>query len=112
MDVQSGRISAGSPGGDRGWDEHAGSSPGVRPAPGHGAQDAGLFGPAGVSPAVSAKEAHFTSAVYTSNWRALHYTFVTHPLPSKTCSQSANTRRWFSRLLESASLAPGSGVTA
>ena len=27
-------------------------------------------------------------------------------------SQSANTRRWFSRLLASASLAPGSGVTA
>ena len=30
---------------------------GVRPAPGHGAQDAGLFGPAGLSPADSAKEA-------------------------------------------------------
>ena len=57
MDVQGGRISAGSPGGDGGWDEHAGSSPGVRPAPGHGAQDAGLFGPAGLSPADSAKEA-------------------------------------------------------
>ena len=37
-------ISAGSPGGDGGWDEHAGSSPGVWPAPGHGAQDAGLLG--------------------------------------------------------------------
>ena len=56
-DVQRGRISAGSPGGDGGWDEHPGSSPGVRSAPGHCAQDAGLFGPAGLSPAVSAKEA-------------------------------------------------------
>ena len=57
MDVQSGRISAGSPGGDGGWDEHAGSSPGVRSAPGHGAQNAGLFGPAGLSPPDSAQKA-------------------------------------------------------
>ena len=57
MDVQSGRISAGSPGGDGRWDEHAGNSPGVRSAPGHGAQNAGLFGPAGLSPADSAQKA-------------------------------------------------------
>ena len=42
-DVQSGRISAGPKGGDGGWDEHAGSSPDVWPAPGHRAQDAGLL---------------------------------------------------------------------
>ena len=47
-DVQGGRISAGSPGGDGGWDEHAGSSPDVWPAPGHRAQDAGLLRAAGV----------------------------------------------------------------
>ena len=56
-DVQSGRVSADSPGGDGGWDEHPGDCADVWPAPGHGAQDAGLFGPAGLSPAVSAKEA-------------------------------------------------------
>ena len=57
MDVQVGRIFAGSPGGDGGGDEHAGSSPGVRSAPGHGAQDAGLFGPARLSPADSSPKA-------------------------------------------------------
>ena len=46
-DVQGGRISAGSPGGDGGWDEHPGGLPGVRPAPGHGAHNAGLLSPAG-----------------------------------------------------------------
>ena len=56
-DVQSGRISAGPKGGDGGWDEHAGSSPDVWPAPGYGAQDAGLFGPAELSPTVSAWKA-------------------------------------------------------
>ena len=49
MDIQGGRISTGSPGGDGGWDEHAGSSPGVRSAPGHRALNAGLFGPPGYS---------------------------------------------------------------
>ena len=56
-DVQGGRISAGSPGGDGGWDEHAGNSPGVRSAPRHGAQNAGVFSPAGLPEAESAKEA-------------------------------------------------------
>ena len=48
MDVQSGRIPAGSPGGDGGGDERSGSLPGVRSAPGHGAQDAGLLRAAGL----------------------------------------------------------------
>ena len=43
-DAQRGRISAGSPGSDGEWDERSGGFPGVRSAPGHGAQDAGLFG--------------------------------------------------------------------
>ena len=47
-DVQSGRISAGPKGGDGGWDEPAGSSPDVWPAPGHRAQDAGVLRAAGV----------------------------------------------------------------
>ena len=47
-DVQSGRISAGSPGGDGGWEEHAGSSQDVWPAPGHRAQDAGVLRASGV----------------------------------------------------------------
>ena len=37
-DVQGGRISTGSQGGDGRWDAHAGSSPGVRSAPGHGVE--------------------------------------------------------------------------
>ena len=57
MDVQGGRISAGPHGGDGGWDEHTGGLPGVRAAPGHGAQDAGVFSPAGVPAAVPAQEA-------------------------------------------------------
>ena len=48
-DVQRGRISAGSPGGDGGGNEHPGSLPGIWVAPGHGAQDAGLLGAARVS---------------------------------------------------------------
>ena len=48
-DVQRGCISAGSPGGDGGGGEHTGSFPSVRPAPGHGAQDAGLFSAAGAT---------------------------------------------------------------
>ena len=43
--------------GDGRGDEQAGGSPGVWSAPGHGAQDAGLFDPAGLSPAESAQEA-------------------------------------------------------
>ena len=57
MDVQRGGISADSPGGDGGGDEHSGSLSGVRPAPGHGAQDAGLLCPAGLSAADSTPEA-------------------------------------------------------
>ena len=57
MDVQSGRISAGSPGGDGGGDEHPGDCADVRPAPGHHTQDAILLGPAGLSPSVSAQAA-------------------------------------------------------
>ena len=57
MDVQGGRIFAGSPGGDGGGDEHAGSSPGVRSAPRHCTEDTGLFGPAGVPETESAQEA-------------------------------------------------------
>ena len=46
-DVQSGRISAGTPGGDGGGDEHPGSGTDIRAAPGYGAQDAGLLRPPG-----------------------------------------------------------------
>ena len=35
-------------GGDGGWDEHPGGLPGVRVAPGHGAQDSGLLSAAGL----------------------------------------------------------------
>ncbi len=56
-DVQSGRIFAGSKGGDGGGDEHPGDCADVWPAPGYGAQNAGLFGPAGLSPTVSAWKA-------------------------------------------------------
>ena len=48
-DVQGGRISAGSPGGDGGGHQHPGSLPGVRFAPGYGAQDAGLLHAAGAT---------------------------------------------------------------
>ena len=57
MDVQGGRISAGSPGGDGGGDEHTGSCPGVRPAPGHGAQNTGLLRAAGLPATDPAQEA-------------------------------------------------------
>ena len=56
-EVQSGRISAGQKGGDGGGDEHPGNCADVWPAPGYGAQNAGLFGPAGLSPTVSAWKA-------------------------------------------------------
>ena len=57
MDVQGGRISAGSPGGDGGGEEHPGSGTGVRTAPGHRAQDAGLLRAAGLPAADCAQEA-------------------------------------------------------
>ena len=48
MDVPGGRVSTGPTSGDGGWDEHSGGVPGVRPAPGHGAQDCGLLSAAGL----------------------------------------------------------------
>ena len=44
MDVPRGNVRARSPGLHGGRDERSGSLPGVWPAPGHGAQDAGLLG--------------------------------------------------------------------
>ena len=46
MDVPRGNVRARSPGLYGGRDERSGSVPGVWPAPGHGAQDAGLVGAA------------------------------------------------------------------
>ena len=43
MDVSSGDVRSGAAGLHGGGDECSGSLPGVRPAPGHGAQDAGLL---------------------------------------------------------------------
>ena len=57
MDVQGGRVPAGPQGGDGGWDEHPGGLSGVRPAPGHGAQDDRLLGPSGLPAAESAQKA-------------------------------------------------------
>ena len=57
-DVQRGRLSAGSPGGDGGGNERSGSLPGVRAAPGHGPQDAGLLGPAGIPAKYPTTPAH------------------------------------------------------
>ena len=54
MDVPGGRVSTGPAGGDGGWDEHPGGLPGVRVAPGHGAQDSGLLSAAGLPAADSA----------------------------------------------------------
>ena len=54
MDVPRGAVRASSPGLHGGRDEPSGSLPGVRPAPGHGAQDAGLLGAAGLPAAESA----------------------------------------------------------
>ena len=57
MDVQSGRISAGSPGGDGGGQEHSGGLQRVRAASGHGAQDADLLRSAGVPATDSSSKA-------------------------------------------------------
>ena len=57
MDVQGGRISAGSPGGNGGGDEHPGGGADIRAAPGHGSQDAGLFSAAGLPAADSSPKA-------------------------------------------------------
>ena len=46
MDVFSGDVRSGAAGLPGGGHERSGGLPGVRPAPGHGAQDAGLFGAA------------------------------------------------------------------
>ena len=57
MDVPRGAVRASSPGLHGGRDEPSGSLPGVRPPPGHGAQDAGLLGGAGLPAAESAPTA-------------------------------------------------------
>ena len=57
MDVQGGRISTGSPGGDGGGQEHSGGLQRAWPAPGHRAQDAGLLRASGVPETESAQEA-------------------------------------------------------
>ena len=56
-DVQSGSVSAGPQGGDGGGDEHPGGGAGVRVAPRHGAQNAGVFSTAGLPAADSAPQA-------------------------------------------------------
>ena len=45
MDVPGGSVSSGPQGGDGGRDEHSGGIPGIRPAPGHSAEDDRLLGP-------------------------------------------------------------------
>ena len=52
-DVQGGAVRSSAPGLHGGRDEHAGGCPSVRPAPGYGAQDAGLFNAAGLPAADS-----------------------------------------------------------
>ena len=47
-DVQGGTVRSGAPGLHGGGDEHSGGCPGVRSAPGHGAQDAGVLGAGGL----------------------------------------------------------------
>ena len=47
-DVPSGIVSAGPQGGDGGGDEHPGGLSGVRAAPGHCTEDAGLLRPSGL----------------------------------------------------------------
>ena len=56
-DVQHGCIPADSTGGDGGGHERPAGFPGVRTAPGHGAQDAGLFRAAGLPATDSTSEA-------------------------------------------------------
>ena len=50
MDVLRGAVRASSPGLHGGRDERSGGVPGVWPAPGHGAQDAGLLGATRIPP--------------------------------------------------------------
>ena len=57
MDVQSGRISAGSPGGDGGGQEYSGGLQRVWAAPGHGAQDADLLRASGLPATDSSSKA-------------------------------------------------------
>ena len=80
-DVQRGRLSTGSPGGDGGGDEHSGSLPGVRPAPGHGEQDAGLLGAADKPP----------KTVTTDKWRA-YIKPIKDLMPEATHIQSQGLR--------------------
>ena len=77
MDVQGGRISAGSPGGDGGGQEHSGGLQRVRAASGHGAQDAGPLRASWVSATDSAPASQPfdklrrspTPASSTGSWR-------------------------------------------
>ena len=55
MDVPGGSVPAGPQGSDGRRHEHSGGVPGVRPAPGHSAQDDRLLGPSGLPAAESAK---------------------------------------------------------
>ena len=68
MDLQSERISASSPGGDGGGDEHPGSSPDIRPAPGHHAKNVDLLGSAGL-PTVGRIRPEGPSCNPTPAWR-------------------------------------------
>ena len=61
-DVQGGVVRAGAAGLHGGGDEHAGGCPGVRAAPGYGAQDAGVFGATRVSSSVTAPPPHRPTA--------------------------------------------------
>ena len=54
-DVQGGTVRAGAPGLHGGRNEHTGGCPGVRSAPGYGAQDAGVLGATRVPSGVTAR---------------------------------------------------------
>ena len=83
-DAQRGRISAGSPGSDGEWDERSGGFPGVRSAPGHGAQDAGLFG---------ATRLPAKGPAAPAQTRALHRRHRPHPGRGSQGSQKAAPHR-------------------
>ena len=66
-DVSSGDVRSGAAGLHGGGDERSGSLPGVRPAPGHGAQDAGLLGAARL-PAGEPGAAPWATPVHSEVW--------------------------------------------
>ncbi len=70
MDVPGGRVSTDPTGGDGGWDEHTGGLPGVRPAPGHRAQNAGLLRAARLPAAESAAASQSFDKLRRSHLRA------------------------------------------